>query len=135
MIMRRIPKQKLAPEWMKMSISFLKMSESGSCVIFEPPGVEIRDTGSELVPWARASPDTLFARSVSKAGSPLAVVEAPLVDEAMLDFSASFESELALALERSLDRVEMPCFSLWASINFSSIFKIVSNAMYALRRR
>lgn len=44
---RRIPKQKLAPECTKTSISFWKISESGSwLMMLEPPGVEVPDASS-----------------------------------------------------------------------------------------
>jgi hypothetical protein len=125
---RRIPKQKLAPECTNTSISFWKMSESGSwLMMFEPPGVEVPDasSGSGLT----IKPDNDWVRSCSSMGTDRAVADGTLWDTSLGE-STDLTSVLALlALERSLELGRRTRLGSLSSMNFSSIFKMASRAM------
>lgn len=130
---RRMPKQKLAPECTKTSISFWKISESGSWLMMvEPPGVEVPDASSDS--GLTVNPDKDCVRSCSSIGTDRAVNGTFVVIS--LGESTGLTSVLTLlALERSFELGKRTRLGSRNSMNFSSIFMIASRAIYALRRR
>ena len=105
---RRIPKQKLAPEWMKTSIWFLKMSESGSWLsISEGLG----DDASESVERDRS--ESSFLRPVTSTG------------DAGIDLEPAPCPEARVRLSVEVLFPELRA----CMMNFCSILRIASRAM------
>lgn len=121
---RRIPKQKLAPECTKTSISFLKMSESGSWWICFAGGEVPVEVSGDTPRGEIASP---FIDELTSACS-MAAACVPFFDK-RLDDSDFVSGHAALEVERSLVLGSRALCIFLCSINFSSIFMMASRAM------
>lgn len=118
----RIPKQKFAPECTKTSISFLKMSESGSwwmCLGVDAPA----ETGGEIAP---GDTDRSFIDAFSSTWSTVAVF---FFFDDKLEVSDFVSGHAAVELVMSLAVGKRTLFGSFNSMNFSSIFMMASSVI------